>query len=124
MTKPTAKSLIFREGSPRVRGKTSSGSRESLLFSPNAKPTHRGFSAWFASRIIASKPLVENSSATAAFRIGGWPTSSPRERAPALNVGRVTTRGAPRSRDFRDVGSLTARGEFLIDHRFFHHNQQ
>jgi hypothetical protein len=32
-----------------------------------------------------------------------------------------TARGAP-SRDFRDVGSLTARGEFLIDHRFFHHN--
>ena len=32
--------------------------------------------------------------------------------------------GRRTSRDFRDVGSLSARGEFLIDHRFLHHIQQ
>jgi hypothetical protein len=44
---------------------------------------------------------------------------------PDAETGEIEGRrqGFPKSRDFRHVGSRTARGEFLIDHRFFHHNQ-
>src|SRR5260370_10392961 len=78
---------------------------------------HTTGSSWLVSNnpVAGAVGMWETPEANAeAFsKAGGWPTSDPRESPQAVNVDRTTTGGAPLSRAFPDVGSLTARRRIL-----------